>query len=292
MITRREAICAAAAGVLRAAEKQSRLSLEGYIWQNYASREKKPLAELIDKLFATAPYGGYKNIELNDGFFSPVLKDRVIELTRRHKLSMPSVYVGGTLHDPERATKTIARALEIGALCKEFGCVAIVNNPDTKAAQGRKTDDELSTQADWLNRMGRTLAEHGLQLRVHHHTAELVEDAREWRHILHHTDPKVVTLCLDLEHAQHGGMDPNAMLREAGSRVTEVHLRNKKGETPTESFEDGDIDHYKIAATIRQLKLKPLIVVELAYHADTPITRSFEDNIRVSRLYAEKVFGL
>ena len=28
-----------------------------------------------------------------------LLKDRVMELTRRHKLSMPSVYVGGALHD-------------------------------------------------------------------------------------------------------------------------------------------------------------------------------------------------
>ena len=292
MITRRAFTASTLAASLRAAEKPSRLSLEGYIWQNYASREKKPLVDLLDQLFATAPYGGYRNIELNDGFFSPALKDRVMALTRRHKLSMPSVYVGGALHDPERASKTIARALEIGALCREFGCTAIVNNPDTKPKQERKTDDELAVQADWLNRMGTALAKNGLQLRVHHHTAELVEDAREWRHILHNTDPKVVTLCLDLEHAQHGGMDPNVMLREAGSRVTEVHLRNKRGETPTESFEDGDIDHHKIAATIAQLKLKPLIVVELAYHADTPITRSFEDNIRVSRLYAEKVFGL
>ena len=31
---------------------------------------------------------------------------------------------------------------------------------------------------------------------------------------------------LDLEHAQHGGVDPNAILREAGRRVTEVDLRN------------------------------------------------------------------
>jgi hypothetical protein len=140
--------------------------------------------------------------------------------------------------------------------------------------------------------MGRTLSEHRLQLRVHHHTAELVEEAREWRHILRNTDPHYVTLCLDLEHAQHGGMDPNALLREAGSRVSEVHLRNKKGETPTESFGDGDIDHYKIAATIKQLNLQPLVVIELAYHADTPITRSFKEDLRLSRLYAEKVFAL
>src|SRR5260370_22142460 len=51
-----------------------------------------------------------------------------------------------------------------------------------------------------------------MSLRVHHHTAELVENSREWRHIQHHTEPKYVTLCLDLEHAQPGGVDPNALL--------------------------------------------------------------------------------
>lgn len=292
-ITRRQALITGAAGLLSAAGKgRSRLSLEGYIWQNYASREKKPLPELIGELFATAPYAGFQNIELNDGFFGPSLRDRVIELTRMHKLLMPSVYVGGAMHERPLADKTIARALEIGALCKEFACEAVVHNPNTKPAQGRKTDDDLAIQAECLNLMGRSLADHALQLRVHHHTAELVEDAREWRHILRNTDPKYVTLCLDLEHAQHGGFDPNALLREAGPRVTEVHLRNKKGETPTEAFEDGDIDHYKIAATLKQLKLQPLIVIELAYHADTPITRPFKEDLRVSRIYAEKLFAL
>jgi sugar phosphate isomerase/epimerase len=292
-VTRREAILAAAAsaGVLQAAGKPSRLSLEGYIWQNYASREKKPLAELIEELFATAPYAGFQNIELNDGFFSPALRERVVKLTRQHKLSMPSVYVGGSLIDRERADRTIAKALEIGGVCQEFGCKAIVNNPDTKPQNGRKTDEELAFQAGSLNRMGRALAERGFELRVHHHTAELVEDSREWRHILQNTDPKYVTLCLDLEHAQHGGVDPNAMLREAGSRTTEVHVRNKIGEVPTESFGDGDIDHHKIAATLKQLKLQPLVVIELAYHLDTPITRLFKDNVRLSRIYAEKVFN-
>jgi sugar phosphate isomerase/epimerase len=291
-LTRRQALFAGTAAILHAAAPPSRLSLEGYIWQNYASREKKPLADLLEELFAGAPYAGFRNIELNDGFFSSALRDKVVALTRSNHLLMPSVYVGGTMHVAELANQTMARALEIGALCQEFACTAIVHNPNTKPANGRKTDDELAVQADSLNRMGRTLAGHGLQLRVHHHTAELVEQQREWRHILRNTDPQFVTLCLDLEHAQHGGVDPNALLREAASRVTEVHLRNKRGETPTEAFEDGDIDHHEIAATIDRLKLKPLVVIELAYHADTPITRSLRDDLRVSRVYAERVFGL
>jgi len=292
-MTRRQALFAVAAGIGAAAErKPSRLSLEGYIWQNYASREKRPLAELLDELFATAPYAGFENIELNDGFFSPSLKSRVIELTRANKLLMPSVYVGGTMHERELADQTIVRAVEIGSLCKEFDCKAIVHNPNTKAAQGRKSDDELAVQAASLNRMGRTLAEHRLQLRVHHHTAELVEDAREWRHILRNTDPKYVTLCLDLEHAFHGGFDPNGLLREAASRVTEIHLRNKKKETPLEALEDGDIDHYVIAATLRKLKLRPLVVIELAYHSDTIVTRPLKEDLRLSRIYAEKLFAV
>jgi sugar phosphate isomerase/epimerase len=293
-MTRRQALLAGtAATLLNAAEKgQSQLSLEGYIWQNYASREKKPLADLLDELFATAPYAGFRNIEVNHGFFTPALKDRVLELTRSNYLLMPSVYVGGAMHEKELADQTIARALEVGALCKEFKCTAIVNNPDTKPKQGRKTDRELAVQAESLNRMGKSLGEQGFQLRVHHHTAELVEDMREWRHILHNTDPKYVTLCLDLEHAFHGGVDPNAILREAGTRVTEIHLRNKKKETPLEAFEDGDIDHHAIAATLKKLNLKPLVVIELAYHSDTVVTRPLKEDLRLSRIYAEKVFAL
>jgi hypothetical protein len=94
-MTRRQALIASAAGLLSAGPPPSRLSLEGYIWQNLAARAKKPLPEMIDELFATAPYAGFQSIELNDCFFGPLLKDRVIELTRTHKLSMPSVYVGG-----------------------------------------------------------------------------------------------------------------------------------------------------------------------------------------------------
>lgn len=292
-MTRRQALLAGSAGLLSAAATApSRLSLEGYIWQNYASREKKLLSDLLDELFAGAAWAGFRNIELNDGFFTTALRDKVIALTRSNGLLMPSVYVGGAMHEAELAERTIAKALEIGGICKEFQCTAIVHNPNTKPQSGRKTDAELDLQADSLNRMGKALAATGLQLRVHHHTAELVENSREWRHILYHTEPKYVTLCLDLEHAQHGGVDPNDILREAGTRTTEIHLRNKRGETPTEAFEDGDIDYRKIAATVKQLKLTPLVVIELAYHADTPITRSLRDDLRVSRLYAEEVFAL
>src|SRR6202051_3126337 len=103
-MTRRQALLAGAAGLVCAAGNQtSRLSLEGYIWQNYASREKKPLADLLEELFAGATYAGFRNIELNDGFFTMELRDKVIALTRSNRLLMPSVYVGGAMHEADLA---------------------------------------------------------------------------------------------------------------------------------------------------------------------------------------------
>ena len=37
--------------------------------------------------------------------------------------------------------------------------------------------------------------------------------------------------------------------------------------------------------------MSPLIVVELAYRDNTIVTRSLEEDLRLSRAYAEKVFG-
>ena len=128
-VTRRQAVLAGAGGLLLAAQRQSsRLSAAGYIWQQYASRQKKPLADVLDEIFAMARNAGFKNVELSEAFFSPTLRDRVLKLARSNGLSMPSVYVGGAMHDAALANETISRALEVGGLCKDLGCSAVVNN--------------------------------------------------------------------------------------------------------------------------------------------------------------------
>jgi hypothetical protein len=43
---------------------------------------------------------------------------------------------------------------------------------------------------------------------------------------------------------------------------------------------------------MKQEKLKPLVVVELAYRDNTTITRPLVEDLRLSRIYAEQVFGL
>jgi inosose dehydratase len=235
---------------------------------------------------------GFHNVELNQEYFAPALRGPTLQLVRADGLSMPSVYVGGGMHEAKRADETIARALDIAAICQPFGCIAVVHNPDPKPDHAEKSDAELSVQSQSLNRMGRALSDKGFQLRVHNHTPEMVNHAREWRHTLHNTDPKYVTLCLDLDWVHQGGQDALALLREAGSRVTEVHVRNSRNMLWLEAVEDGDVDYRQIAGYFNKSGLKPLIVVELAYRDNTPVTRSLEEDLKRSRIYTEQVFRM
>ena len=50
--------------------------------------------------------------------------------------------------------------------------------------------------------------ERGMRLMLHNHDADMTEGAREWRAILHHTDPKLVWFCVDVHWVYRGKQDP------------------------------------------------------------------------------------
>lgn len=258
----------------------------------YAQSLKRPLAGVLDEVVPMARAAGFRNVELNSAFFVPTIREHVLDLLHEHGLRMPSVYVGGSMHEKERAEKTIAQALEIGRLCQPFGCKAVVNNPDPKPKGEPKTDAELAVEAASLDKMGHALSQAGLSLRIHHHTPQLENNAREWRFILKNTDPEAAHICADADWAYQGGFEPLAFLEEVGARLQEIHVRSSKNKLWLEDLEDSDIDYYRIAAYLKQNRLHPLLVVELAYRPTTTITRPLAEDLRISRLYAERVFGV
>ena len=291
-MTRRDLLATLAATSTTFGMQQTwQMSVEGYIFQQYAERANKPLDGVIDEVLPMARSAGFKNIELNPSFFAPAIRKHVLSLISSQGFMMPSVYVGGPMHEKGLAKQTIATAVEIGKVCAPFGCHAIVNNPDPKRNNEPKTGVELAVQADSLTLMGNTLAEHGIQLRVHHHTPQLENNAREWRSILQDTDPKHVFLCVDVDWAYEGGFDPVEFLREAGERVREIHMRSAKKKLWLEDLEDSDIDYRAVASLLKKSGLNPLIVVELAYRANTVVKRSLEKDLQLSRLYAESIFN-
>lgn len=294
MITRRQLAAAALAAPLSFAQRTAgfKIAVEGYIFQQYAQRQKKPLGEVIPEALEMARDAGFTNLELNTAFFTSELRDHTVALLHSLDLRMPSIYVGGAMHTASDADRTMADALEYAKIAAPFGCKGVVNNPDPKTNGQPKTDSELAAEADGLNRMGQALAAKGFELRVHHHTPQLESGAREWHYILAHTDPKLVYICVDVDWAYEGGFEPVPFLREVGNRLREIHVRSARNKIWLEDVEDSDIDYRKVARYLRQERLYPLVVVELAYRPQTVVTRSLEEDLRRSRVYTEKVFGI
>ena len=81
-------------------------------------------------------------------------------------------------------------------------------------------------------------------------------------------------------------------IRAAGDRLIDMHLRNSKQGVWMEDFGPGDLDYQPVAAYLHEIKFTGYLVVELAYEKGTQVTRALTEDLRLSRLYTEKVFGL
>jgi inosose dehydratase len=275
-----------------AARYAPKLSVEIYIWIQRLASEKKTLAEGVEEVLASFHGAGYRRVELNQDFFKPELRERTIALLAKYNLAPETVYAGTTMHEAAAAEKSVKEVVELARLLKPHGTRIIVTNPSPKPSQARKTDEELVTQAKYVDQLGADLHQQGMKLALHHHTPELVDNAREWRHLLQHTNPNRVYCCVDVHWAYRGGQEVMPFIRATGDRLVELHLRNSKQGVWTEDFGPGDIDYQKVADYLREIGFEGYLVVELAYEKGTQITRSLDEDLRSSRKYAEKIFAL
>ncbi|MBI3683012.1 MAG: TIM barrel protein [Acidobacteria bacterium] len=266
------------------------IAAQAYVWTQSLSRQKKPLAEGLEEIFGALARAGYHSLELTSNFFTPDLAGRTIALLERHKLRLPVVYNGGVMHQPDGARTTIEKTLEIAGRLKPLGITAVNFNPAPKPDLESKNDAELETEARAIGDLARQLRRHNLRLFLHQHAPEMAGKAREWRYVLGRTDPKQVEVCLDVHWVLRGGQDPMTLLREAGPRLASLHLRNSRQGVWLEELTDGDIDYRLVAGYLRNIGFRGYLVVELAWDPETAITRPLEENLRRSRIYAEKIF--
>ena len=288
--TRRQWLASAAALPALAAKPayKPRLGVALYVWTQQFSREGNTLSRGMEEAFPATARAGYRRMELMSQFWSPELRDKTRRLLKECKLAAVSVYNGGPMHEQAGAQRTIGQTLAVAEVAKAAGARTVCVNADP--IRQPKTDAELDIQAASLDQLGRRLAQRGMPLLIHQHAPEMRDNAREWRHILHHTDPKLVKFCLDVDWVKRGGQDPMTLLKEAGPRLGSLHLRSAQQGVWMEEFGDGDVDYREVAAYLKEIAFQGDLFVELAYQKETRITRPLEENLKRSREYAEKIF--
>ncbi len=291
LFTRRRALAgiAGVSALWSKAPYRPRLAVQCYVWTQQFSAEKRSLADGAEEMFAATSRAGYRRMELINSFFTPELAEKTIDLAKKYRLEIPIVYAGGVMHEPAAAEKTIAEVVALTERLRPLSTRIIVTNPSPKPRRERKSDEELALQARHVNQLAGTLGRRGMRLILHHHDPEMAENAREWRHLLTNTDTSV-GICMDIDWVIRGGQQPALLLREAGERLVDLHLRNAHGGVWTESLAEGDYDYPAIAAELHDLGFQGYLTVELAHEKGTRITRSLEEDLKLSRAYAQKIF--
>lgn len=294
-LTRREALAGVAAGFIPqaiAASYKPRISAATYIWtQQFSLRKIKPI-DGLEEAYSTFQRTGYHWVELINSFLQGDLKERTRALMKKYQLRCSMAYNGGVMHDDDGAEKTIAATLDIADAAKSLGAVGMVINCSPLPGNGRKSDDQLRAEASNLNKLGRELRSRGMRVCLHHHAPDLMENGREWLYMLHNTDPQLVLMCPDADWIRYSKLDVMALFREAGKRIGDIHLRNSEAGVWTEDLGPGEVDYPGIAKILKEIEYDGFLSVELGHAKDTKITRSLEENLRRSREYTEKTFGV
>jgi sugar phosphate isomerase/epimerase len=155
------------------------LIAETYIWLLEAQvRQRRPV-EIVNEAFATSRDAGFRKVEIMSAFLEPEVRAKTLAALAKSGVEPTIVYVSGPIHDRRAAATTIQRTLEFARIGQSAGA-RWVNFSTTEKRRARKSDEELASEADSLNRLGRELQKLGLGLLVHHHIPEMRDDAREW----------------------------------------------------------------------------------------------------------------
>jgi len=247
-----------------------------------------PLLERLDGAFAAIKRAGFNHVE---GDTAQAGNPKFVDALRRHGLGMPASYSGGTFHIEAEAEASIETMVAHASVARELGVRVINCNPSVKAGGGEKTDEELAVQAKMLDRCGAELRALGIRFALHNHTPAMRSQAREVHSNLRNTDRRNVWLNADVEWIRHGGGDPVALLEEYGERTASLHIRDAVGTQWVQALGEGDMDLAAIAEVLKRKHFRGPLTLELAYEQATRITRSFEENHRVSREVIRRVFG-
>lgn len=271
------------------------VSCNQYSWITFFGREGRDWGANPDVSLSEFAATGIKAYEPAFNHADEVPK--LLPLLKKYKLVMPSVYVNTSLHKPEEAGKSLESVLAIANALKPAGTKIIVTNPNPiKWGSGEnKSDEELSEQARNLDKLGAELKKRGMSLAYHTHDVELRAAAREFHHMLLATDPKNVSLCLDVHWVYRGSGNSQVALFDIvklyGNRIAELHLRQSKGGIWQETFGPGDIDYVRLADVLKKINVKPHLVLEQCLEKTSPNTTNAIEAHKADIVYVKQVFG-
>ncbi len=99
--------------------------------------------------------------------------------------------------------------------------------------------DEVLTYCGYMNEVGKLCKDRGMRFHYHNHHHEFLQfDGKYILDIIaENTDPELVDIEIDTFWAARGGMDPVALIKKYGSRVTMIHQKDMSADAKVNLLE-------------------------------------------------------
>jgi sugar phosphate isomerase/epimerase len=274
-------------------------NLYGYFYMAQAAvKHMKPGAAIVNTGSVTGLLGNeallvYLRMEMLSETVMGKPIEQILALLKQYGLIVNHLWHSDPLYPAAAGEKTIATTIEVLERARPLKCTEFFFDPFDD--RGPLSDDDARTQNRGLDRIGREAKDRGMNLCVHNHEGPMRNKAKEWLGVVNHTDPALVSMCLDLDWTLHAGTDPFPLLQLAGdnSRLGAIHMRTQHKLITDQTMENGgDIDFHKVADYLKKIRYDGPVVEETEWMRETKVTRSPRENKRIARIWCEKVFGV
>jgi inosose dehydratase len=190
-----------------------------------------PWRRFLDEL----AQAGYRYLELGPYGYLPAEPARLADELAARGLTCAAGTVGGVGGPHKDLPEVLAETRRVAELTAALGAADVVFVPvpgyRDDATGGYLEPRELGygqwrtlcANTDVLGRM--LFEEYGLRLRFHPHADYQVENQDQVERLLDGTDPRFVSLCLDVGHLAYRRADVLGLIRRYGERVGYVHLK-------------------------------------------------------------------
>jgi sugar phosphate isomerase/epimerase len=272
---------------------ERRIVVGAHPWVYAATQPNYDITPVLPQIFADMRYAGLDGIELMHTALRPAnAVQRIGQLAQEHELAVIGTSFGGAMWDRQQhqavlddAELIIPRLAELGGRTLGISVGAVKWGDKTP-----KTRQQLDAQAELLTKIFAVCRRHEVVPNLHNHTYEVENDLHDLKGTLARLPE--TRLGPDLNWLLRGGVDPVDFLKEYGSQIVFLHLRDQSQDGRwSEALGAGDMDYSAIADALREIRFQGDAVIELAHERDFKLTRPLRESLKISRQFVLQTLG-
>ena len=236
----------------------------------------------LPEVLAEIASAGYDGVEIGAQHLDISKPDAFRQLATSHGLQPVAIHVGGEIYNPQAIQAALENLERAAVFAAQVGAMFLAFSGKAKE---NKSVEEFQIEVESLSRVGQLCRENGIRLAYHNHYWEIQDDCRELRYLCGHTDPALVSLCLDVAWVHRAGGVPAETARTFLDRIAYLHIKDTT-DTEWREVGYGNVDWISLFQVIRTSKF-PWLVVEQDETKRAPV-----ESARMSREYLRQKLGV